>query len=833
MAPSRTNPVTRDTLSRNVPPPPSPFAGLSLPPHEFDHFRDCLAAAPLATNPADAHGQLLLASILFGGLLDWRAVACLSKVLTTSSGAGKWYNLAIPIANGQFVLRRWFSDPVTRALLGAAKLPLPAVDDPEAMVKTAAEKLGCTETPDWLMRQARLWWRLRLPAAVADHAEGSFLAGAVPEDNWLRLITGRGQGRPQQQAAQRPPRPNPAPSSQYEPVAFELLFDLADLKQALRAKPAAPFSRYQRRNHVAAALADLQLRTGIGRHVQGWLGVGLHPRPTGGVRGGRPRSPFSPDTLQNYLGLLTPRLLVGMFERRHDMGELAEFYEDWIAEEVDEAAQLRRHKALKQFHGSLVHQAGFPVMQFEVDEDRLMRPAMARLISETEYLAALGLAASRLHEPIRSACRICLILSFRAGLRPIEATSVRVDDVRIESGMVVLTVRPNRIAKAKSPNAQRAVPLHHLLPAAELTELVAFVRAVRERRRSRRRDFLLPVGDGDKLPRAILDVLRQATRDSSVRRYDLRHSFASCAATSLLLPEQAGPVPPDFTSIGFGPECISLERKSRLRAALVGECQAGRAAFFALAALMGHAGPHRSLNHYIHLLDLVLLFYVRDRHDVALPEPALMAPPSAASPDPNPDQALPDWRPLQDVLLRLQAGESVDSVSAQTDVSIALAQRCFERLRAIQSITTGKGTQRHTFARLRDDLGVSVYDKIWHQCTKNGAAVLAKPDVAWALELWLERFDRERSGVPVDDSERQRFVAGLNAMGFDDSHIGVGVSAKGETKRAPWLSWKQDQGPWLPGSNVRLGLVVEIKGRLTAVASLRHCLIMLSIMRQP
>lgn len=839
------SPVSRDALSKDVAPPHSPFADLAMPQAAYRDLRRELANAVLPRNATDTLGLTLLSAVVFGALLDERGLAALMFAARAGTIRADWVELSIWLPGKHQIHRRWFPDQKTHGLLQT--LPHPIRDlqitrgAARELTAQAIHALGCAQDFDWLMKQARLWWRLRLPAIVADHAEGLLLAGSVPAENWARITAGQGPLGPANPTlapgwAAKPAPASTAPASAPSVAVANVAIaqDHAALRNALQGTPNTALNRHQVRQQAAAALARVSPQSAICQHLRDWLIASLTTGPHPVRPRGKSAFPVMPTTLERELQNLPAAFLSEMEARQANIEQLIDLYEDWIDTAPDPRTQKARAITVRFFHRWLVHKAGWPALTIAIDDGQFQKPARASLVSEAEFKTALALA-DQVQPPVTcpdpTAAKVALILGFRAGLRPAEATRPRLDDVRIETDTVILAVRSNQQSKAKTPNARRLVPLHLLLPPPEL-EL--FTRYVQQRKRTAGRGAFLLAADASDLGSYLLFVLQQGTGGQNVRRHDLRHSFATCFAATMLLPDPVpGQPPPIFPFPGFGPDCISIERRDALRPHLLGY-NLGRPSLFALTFLMGHAGPHRAANTYVHLLDWVLSVYVAQRHDGKLPAPQPPARPVASagitpSAPPRPPSLQALWRAYTEH----EASKASATRPALTGMSAAERTRIGSRLEAILAIVTSKGTLRHRIGRVRRDEGSDTAERLW-QAISAQPAILADREVTWALMEWLSRFDNERNDLPFRDlATAGRFVAAMQALGFTQDQIAVRFRRKADDNGGQWHLWSA--GTWTAGQGgvpyqvrPRIGFVVSHNGEINATPSFRTLVLFLS-----
>lgn len=296
----------------------------------------------------------------------------------------------------------------------------------------------------------------------------------------------------------------------------------------------------------------------------------------------------------------------------------------------------------------------------EDDQKEVRALSERRLIKLTEYYAALAelgkwgrwqpakpagnvnAAAARRRSDIT---RICLILMYRAGLRPHEMSSLRMGDLsfyRREGDGVIeraeLDIGANGYHRRKTRLSRRRLPLDVLLEPAELQFLFDYqqVRWI-EIGGYGEDELLLSLGAKgitarawgqplkyswllEPVAAALLTAAKQyeggppddpltRSKDVGMICYHLRHTAATCWLATLLLPDDCERIPAPLP--GITPDLISLDRKRRLAPRLLGQGSAGRAAAHAVARLLGHFDLSTLRNTYAHLMDWSLGAAVR------------------------------------------------------------------------------------------------------------------------------------------------------------------------------------------------------------------------------
>lgn len=318
-----------------------------------------------------------------------------------------------------------------------------------------------------------------------------------------------------------------------------------------------------------------------------------------------------------------------------------EILEDLYAEILEDASQdgstrgLRRHhaRALGEFHSFLVreHQLEAINNRSVLGIGKGLVPVDANLITYDEYEAihnALPATLRSLHPTLPSidtlgkAAQLLFMLAFKCGLRRMEALMLKCNDFA-EHHPAELLIRPSDARQLKTKSSTRKLPLYALLDDSELL-------ALRTWKASRLKDFpgktasevflfaLPELGNAvitqDQIFPVIHEAMRKAAGDETLRFHHLRHSFASWTFMRLMLSDlNAFPVlfPHHLQTTAV------LSRSKEFRHQLYGRDDPTRRHTYAVASLLGHSGPDVSLEHYIHVCDLLFMLW-RDQ-DVSAP----------------------------------------------------------------------------------------------------------------------------------------------------------------------------------------------------------------------
>ena len=310
-----------------------------------------------------------------------------------------------------------------------------------------------------------------------------------------------------------------------------------------------------------------------------------------------------------------------------------EILEDAAEEKGSKGLKRRIAKVLREFHSFLVR-------QYHIDSinDRTVLgigtglvPVDANLITYDEYAQihrALPDTLRRLHPTLPAlnklgeVARLLFMLAFKCGLRRMEALMLKCNDLA-EHHPAELLIRFSDARRLKTKSSTRKMPLYALLDASELEALRSwktsrlaeypgkpasevFLFAIPELGNDvTKQDLIFPV---------IHTSMRDVAGDPSLRFHHLRHSFASWTFLRLMLSD-LNDVPPLFPEQPQTTALLNLSREFRQQ--LFGRADPTRRNTYAVASLLGHSGPDVSLEHYIHVCDLLFMLW-RDQ-DVSAP----------------------------------------------------------------------------------------------------------------------------------------------------------------------------------------------------------------------
>ena len=191
---------------------------------------------------------------------------------------------------------------------------------------------------------------------------------------------------------------------------------------------------------------------------------------------------------------------------------------------------------------------------------------------------------------------VALALCYRTGIRINELKHLTKDMFELELDQNLITLRldhrPNW--KLKTFHSRRIIPLDVLMESSEKEDLRKLLE------KTTHWVFPLTKKTEDKLEKAF----EVAPLKGDVTTMALRHSFATNAYAAILWPETHLPKHADF----FDPDVLSRRKALRLR--LCGKSSLGAIGPHALATVMGHTSPSRTLFNYAHNLEFVLAAHV-------------------------------------------------------------------------------------------------------------------------------------------------------------------------------------------------------------------------------
>lgn len=248
-------------------------------------------------------------------------------------------------------------------------------------------------------------------------------------------------------------------------------------------------------------------------------------------------------------------------------------------------------------------------------------PVDANILLVDEYLNVLetlkGIDELDLSPDMNVIIRLMFILGYRCGLRQSEGLKLRVEDIQGDENCYLI-VRPHQYRRLKTNNAKRYFELRHFL---SHDELLLFKNWLSKRRRELVSEgssspFLfscLSKGDNcinpDLVFPVIHSVMRAVCEDESLRYHNLRHSFATLTLLKLLKDESC-----QLPIFEHHPETHSwLADNVAFKQYLYASQAPTRKHLYTLSMLMGHASPETTLEHYIHCMDYIARVAIEKR----------------------------------------------------------------------------------------------------------------------------------------------------------------------------------------------------------------------------
>ena len=583
---------------------------------------------PTAPSPTELTALIIGSAALFGGLpreAQWKSLANALARPPATDGSILWFVLEAPTT------LRWIADPVTESLLrrfmSNDRLPLSETGsysgralqtllDMDGRSSIAAERLQTA------VRAAHLRHFAPDTAAVA---QALISNTPLPEEAWLRLISGTRHVAHRARIATSAPRPRrtaaPATIEQtrlaavIEHIAAAVSWNSSAERASggVHGRGSAP-DRYATRARTELArceqkLSELFSRAGTpGGHVCTYAyGLICYARDLLEL-GGLKRTSLAPSTVSNYVSIIKNHLTALWFE---DLVALPtekreQAYQTEIRAQVIGGRNTYR-TAFEGFERSLLRHLD---VADEVDwgliqghaRPRELPPADANLIDPALYrhmFQSLGVGSST--DPLQAMRHALLIVLYRFGLRTGEAAELTVGSVQFyANGTVGVRIQPSTLTTRKTINAIRTVGPIPLAPDEyeALRDYCAWrASGTPGRARERSATYLFSTPDTRSLElvlnaqQTLVEYLREVAGDPNLRARHFRHAFVSRLYVS-----------------GRGDlECLNSDTPT----AVTDEWQR--------AYLAGHAAPDTSIVSYTHTNELVHWHYARQliRHEVS------------------------------------------------------------------------------------------------------------------------------------------------------------------------------------------------------------------------
>lgn len=625
---------------------------------------------PFPADPQIQIGQIALCAFLYGGLLHEKWIKSLPSALLN----GKiyrhqgWMWLDLDFGNveenetseNRFKrqsrpesYRRWFPDPLTQLLIcrwrektkNKERKPVESVWDAiSAYLGRIGEK--CSRSLRGLLFSVRPYYTLTLPSFLCAYAENNLPSVSMPDQIFLRSLTGEILSTPFQR---RPLRECDAvkPPNEYVDEQQKAYF-----KQFKMIFSDAKNGRDKKGQQKARGDIDSFLRDNAGQLspilqlLAGWARQLLNKSESEKEKREK-AEPFAVSSVHTYINLIGEKLLAICRDQNpleFDVSEYVAFYERLDREFADcdeggdqaldvngtDRAPMGR---VEQFHGFLEHFYGEP--EIDITAIRAARKAgrkppagaiSVNLITEQQYvtiLQNLGWGKKSLTR-LETMTLVATILAYRTGLRKSELHGLTLADVHLVENLEV-NVFPNDYRGLKTRSSVRRVPLCLLIH--DMDELEFVTGWIRRRLKES------PSGITKSLPLftisqvseklvsevSLLGNARQEIKlvlsDQSVVWHHNRDSFLHTLYFMLLLRDD---IPMYSVPHFLQGECFSAKARRQLREQLFTNDASGRKVLFGAATLMGHADIEEGFRSYFHLTDWLLGYYLR--HPAHLPK---------------------------------------------------------------------------------------------------------------------------------------------------------------------------------------------------------------------
>ncbi|WP_157271084.1 site-specific integrase [Azohydromonas aeria] len=325
-----------------------------------------------------------------------------------------------------------------------------------------------------------------------------------------------------------------------------------------------------------------------------------------GQKGGRD---YAPKTLRNYWSSWALRAIeeFGAIDPAALSADELEGLYLQIAEDAEVESRQHLYAPMRSLHRHLVVHHGVCEINWHALQQATQQGLArvdANLVHEHEYFRALAMlrADGAMPARVRAMQAAVLVLLFRFGLRIAECLGLRAGDVVFDAdrGRWRVLVRANRYRALKTESARRCVVQIESLGDQEHEALSNWVLHVQHHAGPQEVQPLFSAGSAgqdraDLFPRRlitlrIVQALRSASGDPSVRIHHCRHAYATRLLGRGLQVRAAMPATPDAegsNAAGTLHELTSEERPSRRFV-------------WAVASLMGHASPATTLQSYFH-----------------------------------------------------------------------------------------------------------------------------------------------------------------------------------------------------------------------------------------
>jgi integrase len=606
-----------------------------------------------SSDPNILTGALIVAAADYSAILQSEfSRQLLNPSIPRETGGGLvWIDLRLGGADSPWRnVRRWFLDEASQLLatrLSELHMGLPdfRVSEKEAM-RSVARALDLPEpnlSLPAVLRSARAWWGIHLPAFLHDYSLRPALALSLPATAWKRLVMNaplRASEAPLPVRSLPKHEPsaleecNAAPTTKTGDApastppsrdGFAHGLACADLMRALRPR------RLEKK--LSSRLLRERLHAWLQRHghaggwtqlLYAWVCETLFSHEGGAFRrGDGPRPPG----LLRYLEGFAERFVAIFWRTPPNELDLDAWNTGLEALRTQLADMKSASVARTGLFSFLMFAEGFGVPAVVMGDSwaSIAGPADAdsNLLTPSEYmrlrqwLADVPGHAPGSYPDLR--LQVMTVLAFRLGTRWEELQTLRLRDVVLtvdrERGSV--WIRANEFAHGKVREATRTLSIEHFLSPEERALLGRYVFMARSLGGTQRLGSDLLFADPGALglpPEAsathdvIQTGMRQVSGDPSLVFHHLRHSCGTFALLRLFADEAAAcPAPYPWLPSWEVVSARAIVGSERSYAShLIGRGTDDPARLFAVAEMLGHLDPESSLLSYLHAMDILL-----------------------------------------------------------------------------------------------------------------------------------------------------------------------------------------------------------------------------------
>lgn len=610
--------------------------------HRARAIQQAVLTLPCTDSWQVEYGRLLLAAILFGGLLDttW-LTAWLTAVKDRHVFRNQrylWVEMQRSVQGGHqkrddhrnnrpdpddgqevTIHRRWFADPVSRLLI--CRLLANEMNQGKAVSVSLLQSsinqflvAANLEEPrgisiSKLVLMGEMVVRLAVPANLASYATGSLVSVSLTEPVWARLLTGRlipnhhldeELSEESLHVSHVSPQNQLIPGTRQQAPYVRQQDFLKETRLLLGGKIPSGGNQAKIWREIMA-LISLRPLSPINRLLFQWAAYLISPH-------GRNKA----STALRYLGAIGNYLIVvcGTDDcAEQEPSWYQQVYEKVLGAIRREQEKSYAHRTLGLFHRYLVAHHGAPPLENTFFITRTGPPELtvdANLLTCTEFDRVKALLGY--DDPQRpryaTAAIILAILGFRCGLRRNEAYFLRARDLKGNRHLEII-VRPYTKRGLKSGAATRRIPLYALLPEDELQLMLEWRSTLLGQDNTllfSRTGLADSTYQAEQLFGAIRKAMHQATGDSTLRFHHLRHScltwlFVRLNGDGGNLRSRA-----DFLDHHEFDDI----RVQCLRHELLANETLGRKGAYATALFSGHTDPATTFRNYIHICDFLL-----------------------------------------------------------------------------------------------------------------------------------------------------------------------------------------------------------------------------------